>query len=83
MRFFLHERGADIAVARALNLQRMDEPGIACWMPDGSILVVDGSHRLVKRVLQGCETMALWTCEEPVWSQSLVRHIGSTTIMPT
>jgi hypothetical protein len=50
----------------------MDEPGIACWMPDGSGLIVDGSHRLVKRVLQGRKAMQLWMCHEDVWSQSLV-----------
>jgi hypothetical protein len=72
MRLFLQERGVDMARARAISLARMEDPGIACWMPDGTGLVVDGSHRLVKRVLQGRKTMELWMCQEEVWSQSLI-----------
>ena len=72
MWFFLQSRGVDLERAKALSLARMDEPGIACWMLDGTGLVVDGSHRLVKRVIQGRKTMQLWMCDEAVWSQSLV-----------
>ena len=72
MQFFLRARGVDLARAKAISLARMKEPGIACLMPDGTGLVVDGSHRLVKRVLQGRKTMELWMCHEDVWSQSLI-----------
>jgi hypothetical protein len=76
MRFFLQERGVDMARAKAISLARMEEPGIACLMPDGTGLVVDGSHRLVKRVLQGRKTMELWMCHEEVWSQSLINTLS-------
>lgn len=82
MRFFLRERGVNLDVARKISLQRMEEPGIACWMADGSGLVVDGSHRLVKRVLQGCRVMVLWMCHEDVWAQSLVRYNGQDAYIP-
>lgn len=72
MRFFLQERGVNLERAKAISLARMEEPGIACWMSDDTGLVVDGSHRLVKRVLQGRKTMQLWMCHEEVWSQSLI-----------
>lgn len=57
---------------KAYPLSKLDEPGIACIFPDTAVLVVDGSHRIVKRVARGLKEMRFWMAEEAVWRECVV-----------
>ena len=71
--YVIENRGVDEARAKTLPLSVINDPGIALIWPDGSLLTVDGNHRLVRRVALGMRSMAFWTAQEPVWRGSLIR----------
>jgi hypothetical protein len=71
MNFVVKNRGVDLAYTRAMTPARAREPGIGCIIND-ELLLVDGNHRLVKRVLQGYRTMQAWIVFPDLWEQSLL-----------
>lgn len=82
-RHFIRTRDVDPTFARSISLTRADEPGIACIMPIGTVLLVDGHHRFVKRALfLDRRDIQAWVCGEEVWSLSLVRTVDGTVIIP-
>ena len=70
--FMLRHRGVEEGKVRALPLSALDEPGIACWMPDQSLLIIDGTHRLVKRVRRKLTTMFFYVGNEASWTRGLI-----------
>ncbi len=56
---------------RAFPFSRIEEPGIGCMFPDGSLLLVDGLHRLVNRVQYGLTRMRVMTCQPAIWQTCL------------
>lgn len=71
-KFIQETRSIEEAKVRALPLSILNEPGIACRFPDGSVLIVDGNHRLVKRTLRGLKSMDFWLADQPDWEAALI-----------
>jgi hypothetical protein len=65
-------RGINMSHLRRMPRARMEEPGIAVFMQDGSFLLVDGNHRYLKRINAGRETMVFHTCRPPTWEAALL-----------
>lgn len=68
----LKNNGVEKERIKAYPLSKLDIPGIACIFPEGSILIVDGSHRLVKRFRRGLKTMEFYMAPENVWKAALI-----------
>lgn len=45
---------SDRLIAR-MTPERRNEPVLGAWMPDGSVLLIDGSHRYMARYLEGLD----------------------------
>ena len=71
-RFIKETRGLDEDRIRSYPMAKLDEPGIICLFADTSQLIVDGNHRLVKRVQRGLRRMLFWQAPEKIWKQALV-----------
>lgn len=68
----IKSRGATIERAKALPLSVLEEPGIMLKWSDGTVLIVDGNHRLVKRVRRNLKTMKFWVTDVHTWSKSVL-----------
>lgn len=53
---------------------RLDEPVLGCIMPDGTVLLVDGSHRYYMRYLRGCDTVEYYLFPQELWARFTVPH---------
>ena len=72
----IKSRGATIERAKAVPLSALDEPGIMLKWSDGTTLIVDGNHRLVKRVRRNLKTMKFWVTDVHTWSKSVLPTTG-------
>jgi hypothetical protein len=54
---WLSQRSLSYATIATLSRQRMDEPVLGVGMPDGTVLLIDGSHRYMARHLKGLPTV--------------------------
>lgn len=69
------QRGVDVDHAMRMSIQRVNEPGYGVFMPDGSFLIVDGSHRYVRRAFDGRDGMIFHTCRAPDYFTALINSV--------
>lgn len=51
----------------------LDAPGYAChFTEEDATLVVDGSHRMLRRYLEGLRDMEMFVCQEDIWHRALI-----------
>lgn len=60
-------RGIEEHRLARLTPAQLDEPILFCQMPEGSWLLVDGTHRYVRSYLEGAKTCQGWMLEERLW----------------
>jgi hypothetical protein len=51
-REWLVQRGLNYRYCMTMSASRLAEPVLGVWMPDGTVLLIDGSHRYFARVLR-------------------------------
>jgi hypothetical protein len=54
----------------------LDRPGIMCLFRDGTRVLVDGRHRIARRIQLHLETTELWLVPEYLWKKSLLKMFG-------
>lgn len=69
--FVVSSGGVEEARIKAFPFSKIDEPGIGCLFADGTLLLVDGNHRLVKRVRFGLKMMKIMAGRPAVWESCL------------
>jgi len=67
VRIALEEREVDVERARALPEEIKIEPLIGCIMEDGTVLTVDGHHRLVRLFLDRHPMASMWLFDLEMW----------------
>src|SRR5574337_769114 len=60
-------RGVDMDRINSLTKERLSEPVIGCTLTDGSVLLVDGNHRYMRRYLDGYKTVDYFLFPESLW----------------
>lgn len=61
------KRDLNPAHIAALSNARLNVPVLGVWMPDGDVLLVDGSHRYMARRLRGETLIDYYTVALPDW----------------
>lgn len=68
----LTQFGVEEAHLARIDDERLAKPGLGVHFEDAGFVLVDGSHRLVKRYRLGMRTMDVWTTVRPVWELCLI-----------
>lgn len=56
-RQWLIKRDLNEYYCRNMSLRRLDQPVLGVWMPDKTVLLIDGSHRYMARYYSGQTTV--------------------------
>lgn len=79
--FIYRKHGIEDAGLLRLSAKKLETPGIMCDLPDGTVVVVDGNHRYVRRYRDGLRSMKFYRLTEPQWRTALLdipEEIGRT-----
>lgn len=67
----------DEAYAARMEPPLLDRPGIICLFRDGTRVLVDGHHRVARRIQLHYEATELWLVPEYLWKKSLLKMFGN------
>lgn len=70
----MEHRGIEEPKVRALHPRQLREPGYMVMFEDGSVSMVDGHHRLVRRYRGGVRVMDFYVTPETIWKNCLVEY---------
>lgn len=62
----------------SITIKMLESPALLAHFDEGSDLLIDGSHRLVKRYRQGLRTIEVLVVQEKDWTPYLVTDIDQT-----
>ena len=71
-KYVMEKNGVELPRVLSYPRSKINFPGIGCLWQDNSMLIVDGNHRLVKRICLKLKTMDFNVCQETIWEQCLV-----------
>ena len=54
---WLVKRELNMPLCHRMGVSRMTIPVLGVWMPDGTVLLIDGSHRYMAKYLNGDDTI--------------------------
>ena len=54
---WLIKRELNMLLCHRMGVSRMAIPVLGVWMPDGTVLLIDGSHRYMAKYLNGDDTI--------------------------
>lgn len=66
-RIWLPQRELNKDLCANMTKRRRDEPVLGAWMPDGTVLLIDGSHRYMARYLHHEETIDYYLVKYADW----------------
>jgi len=64
---WLPKRDPKIEYAMGLSPERAAEPVLGVWMPDETVLLIDGTHRYMNRFMWGHDTIDWLVVTDPDW----------------
>lgn len=77
--WLLENRGVNHDKAMALTDEQMDEPSILLALPDKHFLLVDGTHRVYRKALEGAPNSQAHVLTQDAWQHFVIRDMPNFT----